>query len=213
MSITNFTPWIGSYYENGINNKKTIILGEAHYLKDVENNNWNLPENKPKFTKACISAQIGIDDGDGKWTHPFFTKIVSAITGITKPNNEQKAEFWNSVIFMNYIQEFVDGGARKRPTKDQWEQAVSNFQNTIKIYKPENVFVFGYDLWDHISKYLNNTVIEQVKFSGKKRSTNSHFISDDEKYSFNVLPFYHPSSRFSPKQWHIIHNEFIDATL
>lgn len=213
MTTINFTPWIGENYKTGINNKKTIILGEAHYLNDVENNNWNLPEKKPKFTKACISAQIGIDKGDGVWTHPFFTKIVSAITGITSPNNDQKTEFWNSVIFMNYIQEFVDGGARKRPTKSQWEQAVSYFQNIVMIHKPENILVFGYDLWDHVSKTLKNTVIEEVKLSGKKRATNSYFISDNEEYSFNVLPFYHPSSRFSPSQWHVIYKEFIKAML
>ena len=63
----------------------------------------------------------------------------------------EKAEFWNSVAFYNYIQEVVGENPRDRPTDAMWEQAKQPFLQVIESLSPDIVVILG----GHLSHYIS----------------------------------------------------------
>lgn len=196
MKKFGFKPWIGEkYLKSGFQGKKVLVLGESHYL-DKESH-LKFPVNE--FTRACIGAQIGENLGDGVWTHKYFTRI--AATFINKlPNQKGKKEFWESVIFYNFIQEFLPRSGMP-PTNQMFFDGVIPFQMLLSEYKPDFIFVFSYRLWNYIKDEYDIENLGTYTISGKKRPVMLCDKSNDSKKIF-VLPIYHPSRGFSWKFWH-----------
>ena len=195
-----FNPWIGEQYNQGLNGKKTFILGEAHYL----NEGGGIKCKQSEFTKACIGAQTDQNLGDGEWTHPFFTKIMKVMS-----SNMTKKEFWDQVIFYNYIQEFIKG-VRKRPDTLQWRNAACPLKYILKEYQPEVLIVLGYELWTHVSWYFEKTKVgvpekglkQPCLLSPKEIAGIDCDIKPSEIKPFLAIPIKHPSSvGFSTQYW------------
>ena len=60
-----------------------------------------------------------------------------------------RAEFWNSIAFYNYVQEPLDD-VRVRPTKEMWEMAREPFKEVLELLKPTHLLVLGGGLWDNL---------------------------------------------------------------
>lgn len=140
MNNIQFKPWIGPQYATqGIEGLRILILGESHYGDEGEE------------YEDCTSDVVK------EWAIEkrlaFFTKIAKSVLRLPAEEyitDEQKAIFWNSVAFYNYIQKFVGDEPRQRPSYDMWDPSKNAFIQTIKQIKPQLCVVFGYELWGNL---------------------------------------------------------------
>ena len=110
-SVVKFKPWVGENYETGIHQgKKLMILGESHYCANPE-------------TEATEDITIKVIED---LLDPFseyegykntYTKFAKAVVGEKQFSDETKKEFWQHVIFYNYVQTAISG-ARVSPTTE-----------------------------------------------------------------------------------------------
>ncbi|MEI7638463.1 MAG: hypothetical protein WCJ37_14225 [Syntrophus sp. (in: bacteria)] len=140
MRTVKFKPWIGPEYEKtGIESLRILVLGESHYGdKGEEYENFT----SEVVEEWAISKRLA-----------FFTKIAKSVLRLSKEDylsDEHRAQFWNSVSFYNYIQEFVGDGPRQRPSYDLWEKSRQAFIETINQMQPQVCLVFGYELWENL---------------------------------------------------------------
>ena len=150
ISSIKFHPWVGNNYES--ENPKILILGESHY--------GDADENKEIFTQTVVKSWALRGEG----SHKFFTTIAEILSDrmdIWLSDDEAK-EFWNKVIFYNYIQDFVGENARKRPIDEMWKQAKKPFEQVLHQYNPDIVVVLGKDLGWYIEQYADD--FEKIVF-------------------------------------------------
>jgi hypothetical protein len=184
-----FLPWVGSEYTKGFNGRKTLILGESHYYWDESN-----PIAKQRrITIECIEEQI--EEGYRK---AFWTKLASAMIG-KSPTKGDKASFWHSVAFYNYVQASAGTGPRIRPKKESWDISVSPFQIVVDELCPDIIVVLGYRLWDMLPNLSGH---EGPPIEGSSAS-NPWFYphKSGQAMAFSIK---HPSSSFSWEEWHRI---------
>jgi len=124
----NFRPWIGKRYEKReLFGLRTLLLGESHYGEPGEENEdftidvvryWGQKQRLRFFT---ITAKFLLGKAAGEWL-----------------SDEERSDFWEKVVFYNYVQEFVGGGSRIRPTSEMWENSKSSF---LFLALQENLWV------------------------------------------------------------------------
>jgi hypothetical protein len=95
-----FQPWVGKNYKK--RTPRLLVVGMSHY-------DWD-GRNVPKYfvTNEVVQGRMS-----GEYTSQFCTNIVATCKGRI-PNDEEKEQFWQSVAFYNYIQEFVGTSPRKK---------------------------------------------------------------------------------------------------
>src|ERR1700739_1430469 len=124
-------PWKGHRYEEGINSQRICIVGNSHWVDEGEKDSID-------STIVVITKVI-----EGFWNIAFFTKIRNYF-GFTCHR-----EFWDRVIFVNYLPECI-GGPNERyntGTKEQIECAKQRFLTLIRKEHPHKVFVFSKQAW------------------------------------------------------------------
>lgn len=157
----NFNPWKGSSYP--ISPNSLLILGESHHNADGEGA-W--------FTQATVECYIRDESGEGgnkRW-HAFFTTVQHLVQGNERSwiPPEARAEFWNEVLFYNYIQQSIgDGGHGPRPTFAMWQEAASPFLEMLDEFRPLRILACGRGLWQHVRQlgHSVNVVDGAVIFS------------------------------------------------
>lgn len=124
-----FHPAEGLHYKSSRFMLKILILGESHYCWD---------EMPKRATLTTLAAIKGCD------SYPFW-KSLARLFPFT-------SEFWSHVLFYNFVQEFAGDGARKRPTREMWQdhKSVQGFKEILRIYKPERILVVGKDTWRYL---------------------------------------------------------------
>ena len=149
-SSVKFQPWVGDNYEN--ENPKILVLGESHY--------GSTEENKEIFTQNVIQSWALRAEG----SHKFFTIIAKILSDKTEDwlSDDDSKEFWNKVIFYNYIQDFVGESARIRPIDEMWKQAKKPFEEVLCKYQPDIVVVLGKNLGWYVEQYSND--FEKIVF-------------------------------------------------
>jgi hypothetical protein len=188
-----FLPWIGRRYEDGYGSTshRLLVLGESHYA-------W---EEGQKLSKSITRKLIPGVIAREAWVNNFFYFIEQTL--LNAERSEVKATsgeaFWNSIAFYNFVQSQVDGGARRRPLRSQWIDAVTPFHAVLTKLKPDRVWVLGKTLWDWLPQgeesLRRNSHLEGHRLSGG-----------------HVAWFYgtrHPSSGFSWKTHHKEVSEFV----
>jgi hypothetical protein len=191
-----FTPYVGkNYFEHGYKNKKIMILGESHYCKKCERKGkkcWATNKKKCNERKYHINLFLKYKNGKGeseKWFNTFtkFTKIFTSSNNVEDINN-----FWNSIIFYNYVQTRIKK-PRKKPTPEMLENSVKPFFEILKKYEPDVIFVWGSRLWNYLpsERYIDGKTISNKPRGFYKNGTR------------NIPVFYinHPSSGFNIKYW------------
>ena len=164
MNMRSFDPWIGPNYESqGLHGLKIFFLGEAHYGK---------PHEKSKGMTKRVVEDCGLIGG-----FAFFTKVAK--TGLFKYSgdvltNIERRNFWNSIAFYNYIQDFPSDGPRVPPTKEMWVDAAAPFLGALKELKPDLVVILGKELGRQITEMPADITFCQIN---------------------------HPSSSYSYKKW------------
>lgn len=119
-------PFKGAEYENGIDGKRVAIVGysfwhDGHY---PDSEDWS------SFTLGKVMT--------GDWKPQFFSTIRNSF-GFTS-----HTEFWNRVLFFNYVPTMIGTGAERFATASPEEAKVANtrFERILDEYRPDLVFVF-----------------------------------------------------------------------
>lgn len=136
-----FRPWVGREY--GSKSKwgvAVMVLGESHHCgTSADECNQNL-------TIELIKGVIC-----GRERHAFWAKTRRLFCGRDSAA-DQSAEFWNSVIFYNYVQESVGTGPRLRPSSQKWAGGGPAFLEVVERYRPGLVLALGRKLWDELPR-------------------------------------------------------------
>lgn len=206
-----FYPWVGTNYDKGLNNKKTLILGESVYCKPPDECPCG-----PGINAACnfqaidiVGGQIGKKDGKVK-RHRFYTKIAKLLTGLQYSylSNEKNMEFWESVAFYEFIQKSVGTEARERPTGEMWNNSRQPFLEVIEKLRPDIILITGKELSEHLHSFEGKWELDSFeKFEGKAFAKYGKLIHNDLK--IDTVSIYHPSSF----QFNYIVTDFVATNL
>jgi hypothetical protein len=120
-------PWIGEHYANGIKNQRVAIVGHSH---PSEKGEQDLNDYTNQIVKQFIEGQ-----------NIKFFSIIQRYFGF-----ENRSEFWNRVLFINYISDWVP--SRYHPgTGEQIDRAKQRFQKLLSTERPDKIFVFTSKGW------------------------------------------------------------------
>ncbi|MDL2303756.1 uracil-DNA glycosylase family protein [Bacteroides sp. OttesenSCG-928-D19] len=189
MKNIQFIPWVGKTYEQGVNGKKIMILGESHYC------------NHPSEAIATLTIDVIQDLFDPNSEHEgyknTYTKFERALIG--KPLSwKEKESVWNSVIFYNYVQTPISG-ARQSPTTQEFASSEEAFFEVLNKYQPDCIIAWGKRLYNNLprrGKQAADLLLPDDKYS----ETWSYTLENGRVVE--ILPITHPSAAFSPEYWY-----------
>ena len=132
-----FQPWVGENFASRV--PRLLLVGMSHY-------SWG-DKNLPDYwvTNAVILQRIS-----GAVRSKFLTNIIATCIGHL-PSDEERVEFWHSVAFYNYIQEFVGDSPRQLHNYKLWLKSGPAFAAVIRTLRPELVLVVGVLNWGNIA--------------------------------------------------------------
>lgn len=194
-SVVKFKPWVGENYETGIHQgKKLMILGESHYCANPE-------------TKATEDITIKVIEdlldpfSEHEGYKNTYTKFAKAVVGEKQFSDETKKEFWQHVIFYNYVQTAISG-ARVSPTTEQFRNSEQAFFEIISQYQPDLIIVWGKRLYNNLPQQgtqLPDLQISQGIYAGESSEVWSYTIGGK---TIALLPITHPSASMFELQYH-----------
>lgn len=194
-SVVKFKPWVGENYETGIHQgKKLMILGESHYCANPE-------------TEATENITIKIIEdlldpfSEHEGYKNTYTKFAKAVVGEKQFSDETKKEFWQHVIFYNYVQTAISG-ARVSPTTEQFRNSEQAFFEIISQYQPNLIIVWGKRLYNNLPQQgtqLPDLQISQGIYAGESSEVWSYTIGGK---TIALLPITHPSASMFELQYH-----------
>ncbi|MDP4275371.1 MAG: uracil-DNA glycosylase [Bacteroidota bacterium] len=166
-----------------------MVLGESHYCNDKCENCGDLSITKCKeFTTEVIHRLLKYKEGKAEfetWMNTFI-RFTNVIIG-KQTNYLVFKDFWNSILFYNYIQKTMSG-PRISPTEQDFKKYFDAFLETVNEYKPDLIIVWGKRLWNNLPKKgeWGDKILDGA--NGKF----FYYIIDGEKIpSYGI---YHPSS-------------------
>ena len=196
-----FEPWVGENYENGFNGKKILVLGDSHYCDKYNNcgnkcGNLNIDDDKCRnFTTNVVEHFIEYKNGGGHmpWMNTY-TNFTNVLLG-EKADNKATIEFWNSIVFYNYVQK-AQPSREISPSDEDYNNSHPAFIEVLEEYQPDLIFVWGWILWRKIKKIgieADFPILEKIKdkfyyleIKGKKipacgipHPSTSTFLSED----------------------------------
>lgn len=194
-SVVKFKPWVGENYENGIHKgKKLMILGESHYCANPET------EATEDITIKVIEDLLDpFSEHEGYKN--TYTKFAKAVVGEKQFSDETKKEFWQHVIFYNYVQTAISG-ARVSPTTEQFRNSEQAFFEIISQYQPDLIIVWGKRLYNNLPQQgsqLPDLQISQGIYAGESSEVWSYTIGGK---TIALLPITHPSASMFELQYH-----------
>ncbi len=193
-----FEPWIGDNYNEGIDGKKVLVLGESHYCA-------SLSDAHPSMTKEVIRDLFDPDSEFENYKNTY-TKFAKSITGnFGKMSVEEKATFWHSVAFYNYVQEPISG-PRVAPTEAQFKLSEQAFREVLATLRPDVVIAWGHRLYNHLPGDGHQGA-EVHGCDGTAFETWVYPLGGGK--TCKVLGIDHPSVGFSPEYWYEVITNFL----
>lgn len=194
-SVVKFKPWVGENYETGIHQgKKLMILGESHYCANPET------EVTEDITIKVIEDLLDpFSEHEGYKN--TYTKFAKAVVGEKQFSDETKKEFWQHVIFYNYVQTAISG-ARVSPTTEQFRNSEQAFFEILSQYQPDLIIVWGKRLYNNLPQQgtqLPDLQISQGIYAGESSEVWSYTIGGK---TIALLPITHPSASMFELQYH-----------
>jgi hypothetical protein len=151
-----FIPWIGCNYESGkIFPQRILVLGESHYTKKYLNEPQINTRNYTRHIMQLWAVQKNAT---------FYSKVRNLILRASKRSVEgyhdrkQRQNFWDSVAYYNFVQEYVGSSSRVRPKSQHWTEASDAFWEVLECLKPDVCIVLGDELWKHLP---NKTEVDE----------------------------------------------------
>jgi len=139
-----FEPWVGDNYSNGFNGKRILALGDSHYSKGNEDENFvhNLVEHFIAY-KRGDTGHLGYMN--------TYTKFANIVLG-EKVDKEATIDFWNSIVFYNYVQK-SQAGHSISPSEKEYDSSQNAFEEILEEYQPDLIIIWGWRLRSKITKY------------------------------------------------------------
>ncbi|MEQ7154989.1 hypothetical protein [Brevundimonas aurifodinae] len=137
-----FSPWHPSG-DPRIDRVRLLVVGESHYEEPPQ---W-LDDGRvlPSDYTVKIIEEWGLTP---EKRHPFFAGIFECLTGDEWVNEPARlADFWQNLLFYNYVQRLVKGGARNAPSATDWAFSHPRFRPALEMLKPEAILILGRRLW------------------------------------------------------------------
>ncbi len=209
MSNIYFRPWVGKNYSTtGYKGKKILVLGESHYCKEHEKycptcQRENMKESCSSMTDEVVNELAS--DYYGQGYLQCFVCFERAVTG-KELSQKEREEFWNGVMFYNYIQ-FSQTGPRTAPLPEHWGQSEPAFQELLEQYMPDYIIVWGARLYDGLP---------DLGGVGSKLTIDGLGSTDVWTYTVKgkqipALKVHHPSAPIGKKRdyWHQFYKAFL----
>ena len=212
MSNINFKPWVGkNYLTKGYQGKRILVLGESHYCeRELSEGGRCYPMCKVELmNEACykqtrdVVREAVYDYGGQRYLQAFLC-FERAVAGKVL-TQEEREEFWESVMFYNYIQ-YAQEGPRMGPQPEHWAKSEKAFVELLETYKPDCIIVWGARLYDRLP-YLGGEMHRLTLDNGD--------TVDYRTYSINgkgipALKIHHPSASTGRdwKRWHKVIDKF-----
>lgn len=208
-----FLPWEGDKYGNGIlgydnNNsilygktlnqgKKIMVLGESHYCANPETE-----ATKDITIKVIEDLLDPLSEHEGYKN--TYTKFAKSFIGNLQYNQQNKEDFWQHILFYNYVQSPITG-TRIAPSDSQFKESEKAFFEILSKYQPDLVIVWGKRLYTNLpqsGKQLADLEITQGQYVGKATEIWSYQIGTK---TIPIMPITHPSAGYELE----LHNAFI----
>lgn len=187
-----FEPFVGRLYNNGgLHGKKLLILGESHYCKNIDVckrcGDMKFTDCK-QFTTNVLNRFLNYKQGLGNhenWMRTF-TRFTNILHGY-HIENERLIQFWDSVMFYNYIQKAMCE-PRTPPDEEVFQNSTASFFELLHEYSPDIIIVWGERLWDRLPNcgHWGDHVLDGE--NGKL------YYYKTENKSIPAYGIYHPSS-------------------
>lgn len=176
--MRNYRPWIGKNYKNRniFGNKKVMILGESQWgFENVKGN---------EATNTVLKNYLEKRKNDEQSRDRIFTTLAKICLDKSQVSNEEIVEFWDSVLFYNYITESMTKPGQ-RPTDEQFKNGLEPFLNIINENKPNYILVCGKKLWFSIPESIGKKGPEDYFWYfpiGAKKEAISTYIYHPSRY-------------------------------
>lgn len=196
MGRINYKPWVGKNYSIGFKDKKILVLGESHY-DESETINSDL-------TRWVIN-DIVYNPG-GQTYRATFTCFERAMVGRPMTQKERE-EFWESVIFYNYLQ-FPTEGPRSIPKPEYWSESADAFVELLETYMPDLIIVWGARLYNA----LPDLGVKGGILKLENGDTTDYWIYPIKGKEILALKIHHPSAPSGRNwgYWNMVINKFIN---
>jgi len=181
-----FLPWVvRENYNRGYDGKKILVLGESHYRNKKCDKNCDCGKTKKcldytknvvkQFLKYIKSKENKGKEKHEKWMDTFY-KFTNVFLGKEKVNYEDLENFWNNIVFYNYVQKAMKRSKNKieRPTNDDFDESKKAFSEILEEYKPDLVIIWG-------------LVLEEKLFPEKKEEKLSKEVKKEEELPEDVI--------------------------
>ena len=204
-----FKPYEGKRYEEGINGKKILVVGDSFYCTKITceyHSECTNTENRDsgKYDKICPERlkhtavgenviplhdepTVAVDEYES-YAYLNFKGLLQLLMG----EASEKINVWDYVAFTNYIQFFLPNSRTSSAFIDKKNYLA--FKEVVKELKPDVVVTWGIAVADAIR---NEYGIEDIKNELKDNQYYCNKMKIDG-HSFNILNLYHPSSRIWP---------------
>lgn len=201
----NFRPFVGKYYSTtGYRGERLLILGESHYcLKELAEGGRCFPICRNEFMKDDCYSQTEdvvnwyIYNYDGSRYLQTFLCFERAVLGKVL-SQEEREEFWEGVVFYNYLQ-FSQSGPRCPIPADYWEESEHAFRQLLELYQPDHIIAWGVRLYNGMPDWGGNHSI--LTIDGDSTDVWTYSINGK---SIPMLKIHHPSTP-TGKNWNYWH--------
>ena len=227
-----FLPWVGEYYKEveGFQGKKILVLGDSHYCAKAENRNDKcrskgdcsyecMNDNCYKMTRDLIRGEYMEYRSERSKSAGHLQTILTFeknLFGYT-PSPQESINFWNSVIFYNYIQHSQYKPRGRRDTKPKEIQDYREaFKEVLEYYKPTHIIVWSKFLFtkdwlpDGAPESPDYTL--KAEYNGVIYDTPVRTFKLDAGNPIPAIIIQHPCCRFGKDQvkWHILLKAFLE---
>jgi hypothetical protein len=206
-----FEPWHSdAFYKQGIEGRKILVLGESLYHsceKDLVCRESMSNAFKSIYHRG-LTQKVVMSWRDWKGRSPLSCRVPQLF-------RESKGEFWNRVVFYNYLQDFAGEEARDRPNDALWandERNAAAFQEVLDHFEPDRILVLGKKLWTNLPSkspplFRSPSQEQRLPVSNDVRSYNAdericYWYYSSSGHPALAMPIMHPVSvRFSLNEW------------
>jgi len=186
-----FEPRVGVNYEStGFSGIKLLVLGESHYCKQGCTDCGDFIHTECRnFTKDILAEYLDYKNGIGEFDHwmKTYTRFCNILCE-KKLDVDELTEFWDSVIFYNYVQSAAEE-MRVSPSNEQFKKSTDAFIQVLEKYNPDLILVWGERLWNKITEFGRKSD-EDILDNGN--GPFYYFTAGDKEVP--AYGIYHPSS-------------------
>jgi hypothetical protein len=194
MKNVKILPVKGKKYETGyINGKKLLLCLESAYHP-----------NKEQITAKELKT-LNQDNLDDLLVHGFDKRTYKNMSWAMEGRliyDEEQVQFWDKVLFYNFIQCLPGKESSDNPTDEMFEEGIIPFKEVLEEYKPDIVGVFSKAVWSWLPNdmFLKDTV-EVKSLSNYTDSTVYRISTSSNSYALS-FGTRHPSGRYSWEKAH-----------